>query len=64
MSAELSEDLAPWILEAAEKRAAAHRRRQTIKKQQREQHAAARTAGLITRHAAKLARSRKPSMLF
>lgn len=64
MATDFSEDLAPWILEVSQARAAAAERRRRSKAEARADRKASRQAGLVARHARKLARSRTPGMLF
>jgi ADP-ribosylglycohydrolase len=63
MASELSEAIAPLIAERAAARAAQWQQRRDAKVKERAERKRARDAGLVARHAAKLARSRSPEML-
>jgi hypothetical protein len=63
MASEFSDAIAPWISEHSEARAAQWQQRRDAKANERAEKKRARDAGLIARHARKLARIREPGML-
>jgi hypothetical protein len=64
MSSDVAEAVAAMILERSRVSAEAARRRRESKAAFKAERKAARTAGLMARHAAKLSRRRQPEMLF
>lgn len=62
MASEFSEAIAPWISEHAEARAAQWQQRRDARAKERTEKKRARDAGLIARHARKLARTRESGM--